>query len=352
MAFLPVPITAIHTTDVDYCFGEGMMSRFSTSGTFPAFDIVNDSALGRVFRIRRSGGSGGTGNLVAEIDIPAGVTGLTFGLFHWNGSSQSYTFIDFLNASNTVCLFIRAVSNAIEVVRGSTVVGSGLTAVGLGGVGGQHYFEGSIEFDDATGRVAWRANNGSLEIDETNIDTLDAAGPITKMRIRHQANTAGGFFGHGYVRARDGTDNFWGRGMYKYHPYGEDVGDNDWTAVGTGTSNNDRISETDPDGDTTHLTSETDLDKERMDPPDVAISGAIRCLWNYQGSKQDGASKLHSLLDAPVAGEEIETEGRSPTVGSYGGIATAYETDPDDETAWTEAKIEALNAIGFQLQVP
>jgi hypothetical protein len=341
---LPVPITAVHTTTLAYCFGDGLLSRHNGSGT-PS--IQTDAIIGRLFR------QVGIGYF--EIDIPAGVTGLTGGLFIYiNDVTQGHQFIDFLNTSGQEMFNFNVTSSrAIQARRGTTVLGTATTNMGASS-GAINFFEFDIEFDDAGGIIKFRANVGDLEIDLSSQDTINNAGTLGKMRfgLSSDFNTPQGYFGVGYLKDRGGATNFYGRGVHRFFPYTADVGV-EFTPTGAGSNNNDRIKETDPDGDTTRVSSSTDGHKDTYGPPDAsAVTGAVKCMWNYQGCKQDGSALLHSVLDTPGAAEDVEAEGRLVPFGAYGGIATAYEEDPDTSLPWTGAAISALEALGFELEVP
>lgn len=350
-SYLPVPIVAVHTTSIAYCFGEGLLSSFSG----PAPTVQTDTVLGRIIQL---GGSGFDDSFL-HIDIPAGVTGLTFGFFLYQVGDSDFTpleNIQFRDSGGNIRFNVRVgTGGGLTFERGATQVAAATTPIPGGLLNGANavFFEGSIEFHDTTGRLAWRVNGNDLEIDEDDIDTLDGAGPISRMTFLHNSsNSNKNMRISGYVRARDGTDNFWGRGMYRFLPYTADVGVQ-FTPTGAGSNNNDRISETDPDGDTTRVSSSTDGHKDTYGPPDAsAVTGAVPCLWNYQGSKQDGSALLHSVVTPDGEAEDVEANGRLIPFAAYGGIATAYETIPGTATPWSGASISALDAIGFELEIP
>lgn len=350
-SYLPIPITAVHTTNKDYCHGEGLLSRYNNTSNI---SVLTDGTFGRMLRYREPlGGS----IAYSEVDIPAGVTGITFAALMKlvaTGNNGTYRIITFLNASNQEVLNIAMTvpGTGLSVRRGTTVLGVLTTSVNTAG----NFFEFDIEFNDSTGVVVARVDN-TVELNLTGVDTINNTGPVTKLRFGagdgiNTGSTLDLLYGHGYIKDRDGSTTFWGRGITRFLPYTADVSVQ-FTATGSGSNNNDRIKETDPDGDTTYVSSSTDTHRDTYGPPNASgVTGAVKCLWNYQGCKQDGSAILHSVLDPDSGSLVVESTGRLVPLGAYGGVATAYENNPDTASNWTGAEISAIDAIGFELEVP
>lgn len=211
-----------------------------------------------------------------------------------------------------------------------------------------YYIEYRLLSSNTVGEVELYVNG----VQEVNVGTLDTRGtgdPDT-ITLRCPAAVYGWKCDDFYLLDTTGSVNNDFLGEVKVatiYPDGDVT--NDWTAVGTGTTNADRVDEAAADGDTTYVHSSTAAEQERYDyealPTDSDVVHGVQVV-PLTRKVDDGGSRTFRTTAYSVA-----TESTGSTVGlgdSYLYYPQIYELDPDASAAWTETTVNAAK-FGYEI---
>lgn len=259
-------------------------------------------------------------------------------------------FLRFYNAAATEVFRLHLNSNLlIEAKRGSTILATGATQ--FPGTSTPGTVDVSLGFHDTAGDVLVRIN-GVQQFALTNVDTLNAAGPVTSFRAGERPDFTNNWF---YLRdlivqqrsGGAGTGLLGPRKLVFLAPT-SDATPNEWTDHAGGSPNKfAAVDEAKADGDTTALKTSTDGLIEMYGYQDLADVGAVGTpaavgmyLTGYLPTS--GAAKYLARLLSGAA--SAESEALTPGDSAYRGQQFWWELDPDGNVAWTTAKVNALVA--------
>jgi hypothetical protein len=281
--------------------------------------------------------------------IPESTSTIVVG-FAYNSGIWS-TSLDLLRlwSGGTEMIVLRP-SAGIELVvdRGSTQLG---ITTGLGLIANQwYYIELKVFIHDSTGTVELWVD-GSKELDLTSQDTRNGT-PSTINRFQLVGNTNNARFDDLYVLDDSGSDATDRLGDVRVETLFPDAdgATNDFTAVGTGSTNADRVDDgITPDDDTTYVHSATAADKDLYGFE--AITGSVDTVY--------GVGVCLRLRKAEAGERTVRTVARSSTTevesaDKYLGvdwryINHIYENDPNGGGNWTEANVNAAQ-FGLKIQ--
>lgn len=125
---------------------------------------------------------------------------------------------------------------------------------------------------------------------------------------------------------------------------------NDWTAVGAGTTNADRVDEFPSDDDTTYVHSTTALDKDLYNF--AALTGTISDVYAVQvhlRARKEGTG--YREVNATMRSNVTEVDGPNLNLAvTYLWFTYLQENDPNGGGAWTVSAVNAMQA-GIELKV-
>ena len=235
----------------------------------------------------------------------------------------------------------------LAIDRGSTEIA---VTSGLGLLAAQwYYLELKVFIHDSTGTVElWI--DGNKVINETALDTKNGT-PNTINRVWLLGNTGDMNFDDFYILDDSGTDATDRLGDSRVETVVPDAdgATNNFTPVGAGTTNADRVDDgLTPDDDTTYVHSSTATDKDLYGFE--ALAGSIDTVFGvqvtlYARKEETGERTVRTVARSGTT--EVES-GDFYLGPQYRYVSNMYENDPNGGGNWNEA---AVNAAQFGIKI-
>ncbi len=270
--------------------------------------------------------------------------------FAWQKATafaNNFDIIRLYNNATEMITLRQQTSGEIIVDRGSTQL---FSTSGLGLLTGTwYYIELKIFIHDTTGTVELWVD-GVKEIDETSVDTRNGT-PSTITHLYLMGDSFDAQFDDLYVlddSGADATDRLGDSRVETVFP-DADGATNNFTAVGAGTTNADRVDDgSTPDDDTTYNHSSTAADKDLYGF--AALQGQVDSVFAVQVTLYARKEETGERLVRTVARSNVtEVQSADLTIGTqYRYLSNMYENDPNGGINWTEA---AVNAAQFGIVI-
>ena len=249
--------------------------------------------------------------------------------------------------SSTEMIVLRQSGGEIYIDRGSTNLGNTTGANILGG--NWYYIELKVFIHDSTGTVqVWV--DGVSRLSLTSQDTKNGT-PNTITSLWLGGYSGDHLYDDLYVLDDSGTDATDVLGDCRVETVFPDAdgATNNFTAVGTGTTNADRVDDgSTPDDDTTYVHSSTATNKDLYGF--AALAGDIDTVYAVGVALRVRKTEAGFRTIATVARSNVtEVDGSDHGLGvSWRYANEIYENDPDGGGAWDEA---AVNAAQFGIKI-
>lgn len=247
--------------------------------------------------------------------------------------------IEFRNASAQILFAVYMRSDGVlEVRRGSTVLDTFATNI----VRSDRVF---IEFSwlghDSTGAYEGKVD-GTVEVADTNVDTLNATGPCTVIAVHNNNFGSKDTFARA-IYATDGYQEYLGPGEPTFIPAAGDNGTNEWTRSTGAGDHYTHVNEVPFDDGAENLETSTSTATEDYDGGAIPVAGIPKVVARWSMAQRPaGGSGTHRLdivsNSTPAAGSA-----KTPKNGSYGVSLEYFDEDPDGGgQPWTRSAVEAL----------
>lgn len=247
-------------------------------------------------------------------------------------------------------LYHNGTSHLVEVRRGTTtVLGTSTTPISTTG---WNYFAAEVFVNDTTGTVKLWVD-GQLQVNLSSQDTKPGT-TTTAERFYIGSSAAQGIdmrYDDLIFGDDSGTDLTAHPGDCHIEMILPDADGttNNWTAVGAGTTNADRVDEQTSDDDTTYVHSSTATDKDLYNFASMTGSGSdYLAVQTHLRARKEGAGFRE--VNATMRSNVTEVDGGAEALSvDYQWFVRLEENDPDGGGAWTLSAINAVQA-GIELQ--
>ena len=252
-----------------------------------------------------------------------------------------------LYSDSTEMITLRISTGEIYIDRGSTNLGSTTTANLLSNM--WYYFELKVFIHDSTGTVqVWV--DGVSKLSLTSQDTKNGT-PTTINGLYLGGASSDFVYDDLYLLDDSGTDATDVLGDCRVETVFPDAdgATNNFTAVGAGTTNADRVDDgSTPDDDTTYVHSSTATNKDLYGF--AALAGDIDTVYAVGVALRVRKTEAGFRTVATVARSNVtEVDGSDYAIGvDWRYVNEIYENDPDGGGAWDEA---AVNAAQFGIKI-